>query len=426
MHTDIPIPLEPTGKPRASDGAVRVLIVDDDAFMIRLLATMLARLGDFEIRGESDPQVALRAVREHGDSFDAVVLDLNMPGVDGMAFLRHLAQIGYAGCVVPFSGEAPEVLDSVAQLARAHGLHVAGALSKPPRREQLQALPWACAGRGLQQPAVEPAWQPAETDLREALAQGQVECFYQPKVDVHTGALAGFEALARWRHPSHGLVPPGRFVPLAESCGAISELTRRVFEASFAQQAQWRARGLDVSVSVNAAARDLADLGFVDFVCDCAGRHDVPPASVVIEVTESQLGGDPRLLAEVMGRLRLRRFELAIDDFGSGYASLSQLRDVIFDEIKIDRDFTHAAHESLRSKVLFDSSATLGRRLGMRVVAEGVEDRLDWEFCRGHGVHLAQGNFIGRPMPAADVPRWHDAWSGRVVAQRLAPLPAKA
>lgn len=419
-----PTPPQPPASASSAGGATgasRVLIVDDDPFMAKLLGLMLARLGDFETISESDPRAALACLQRRAHEFDGVVLDLNMPGIDGMEFFRHLARIGYRGCVVPFSGEAPEVLASVMQLARSHGLNVPGTLGKPPRIEQLEQLPWACAhGQrpGAQRTA---AWQPDEAALRHALTHGEIDCEYQPKVDMLSGRLVGVEALARWRHAEHGMVMPASFVPLAESCGAVRELTRRVFDVAFAQQARWRDVGLELSVSVNASAQDLEELAFADFVSDCASRHGVPPGSVVIEVTESGLGNDPRLLVEVMSRLRLRRFALSIDDFGSGYSTLAKLRDVVFDEIKIDRSFTHAAHESLRGTVLFDSSVDLGRRLGMRVVAEGVEDRLDWDFCRTHGVHLAQGYFVSQALAGALVPAWEARWRERVAEQGLAP-----
>jgi EAL domain-containing protein (putative c-di-GMP-specific phosphodiesterase class I) len=412
--TTPPSPERATSAGEAAQAA-RVLIVDDDPFMATLLGVMLGRIGPFEAVGETDPAAALQRLRERACEFDGIVVDLNMPGIDGMAFFRHLADIGYAGCVVPFSGEAPEVLESVMQLARSHGLNVPGTLGKPPRLEQLQALPWGCADARATSAGADGGWQPDEQALRQALARGDIGCMYQPKVDLRDGRLVGVESLARWRHAAHGLISPARFVPLAESCGAIRELTRSVLETALAQQARWRAQGLALSMSVNASAQDLGDLGFAELVSERARHHGTQPEDLVIEVTESGLGDDPRLLVEIMSRLRLRRFALSIDDFGSGYSTLSKLRDAVFDEIKIDRDFTHAAHASLRGTVLFDSCTQLGQALGMRVVAEGIEDRLDWDFCRCHGVHLAQGYFISRPLAGEQLPRWHELWRERVL-----------
>lgn len=415
-------PTDPSSAATGERGAprARVVIIDDDPLMVRLLGLMLQRQGDFDIASESRPQVALEHLPELVGTADAVVLDINMPGADGMEFFRHLAAMGYSGCVALFSGEAPAVLESTLQLARSHGLHVAGALCKPPRVDELQQLVRACSHgtAPVRQPAA--AWLPDESELRRAIAAGEIVCAYQPKVALASGLLAGVEALARWRHPQRGLVSPGSFIPLAEASGAIGELTRSVFEQAFAQLAAWRAQGLQLSMSVNASAHDLCDLQFAEFVSDCAQRHRVLPEWVVVEVTESGLGGDPRLLVEVMSRLRLRRFALSIDDFGNGYSTLSKLRDVVFDEIKIDHGFTHAAHESLRHEAIFDTSVALGTRLGMRVVAEGVEDRLDWEFCRNHGVELAQGYFIGRPIDGAELPAWRERWLQRLGEQKLA------
>lgn len=412
----------PIAPPSAASAAqrARVVIIDDDPLMVRLLGLMLQRQGNFDIASESHPQVALEHLPELVGTADAVVLDINMPGVDGMEFFRHLAAMGYAGCVALFSGEAPAVLESAAQLARSHGLHVAGSLCKPPRVEELQQLVRACSHGAAPARRATADWLPDEAELRRAIADGEIVCAYQPKVELASGALAGVEALARWRHPQRGLVSPASFIPLAEASGAIAELTRSVFEQSFAQLARWRDQGLELSMSVNASAHDLCDLRFAEFVSDCAQRHRVLPEWVVVEVTESGLGDDQRLLVEVMSRLRLRRFALSIDDFGNGYSTLSKLRDVVFDEIKIDHGFTHAAHESLRHEAIFDTSVALGRRLGMRVVAEGVEDRLDWDFCRSHGVELAQGFFIGRPIDGTELPAWHERWLQRLGEPQLA------
>ncbi len=403
-----------------SSRSPRVLIIDDDPFMVRLLGGMLARLGDFEIHGESDPAQALAKLPELARDTDGMILDINMPGVDGIELFRHLSLLAYGGCLVLCSGEGAAMLESTVQLARSRGLHVLGGMCKPPRLDELRGFAQAC--RSTPQPDARPAsdWYPTQAELRRAVADGAIECHYQPKVALGSGALVGVEALARLRHPRHGLVPPGHFIGLAERCGAIGEITKQVFEQTFTQLARWQAEGIDLSLGVNASARDFGDLDFVDFVDDCAQRHGVRPDRVVIEVTESSLGDDPHLLVEVMTRLRLRRFGLSIDDFGNGYSTLTKLRDVVFDEIKIDHGFTHAAHESLRSEVIFDASVTLGQRLGMRVAAEGVEDRLDWDFCRAHGAEVAQGFFIARAMPGSALAAWREQWAGRVRAERLA------
>jgi len=159
---------------------------------------------------------------------------------------------------------------------------------------------------------------------------------------------------------------------------------------------------------------NLKALGFPDFVAGLAANAGVSPQVVVLEVTESRLMEDLRVSLEILMRMRLKRFRLSIDDFGTGHSSLSQLRDIPFDELKIDQGFVHGAYNNERVRAIYNASLSLARQLGMGVVAEGVEDRDDWNFLCLTGCELAQGYFIAKPMPAADLPAWMEAWQERV------------
>ena len=390
-----------------------VFIVDDDAFMVATISAMLGRIGDFAVHGYTDARVAFAAIRDRARATDLVILDINMPDIDGLAFFRQLADVGYQGCLALCSGESDAMLRTTAQLARAYGLRVNGSLPKPPGIDLLRAL----LGGG-------PSGAPTHTRRRErtqeellaAIDAGEIFCEYQPKVELSGGALCGVEALVRWRHEADGVIPPADFIEMAERRGAISPLTRRVFDLAVAQQASWKRQGLDLAVSINASALDFGDLDFPDFLKRCTERHAVDPTSIVIEVTESGLARDERVLTEVLTRLRLRRFQISIDDFGNGYSTLAKLRDLVFDEIKIDRGFTHGAAAYERRAAIFHASVEVGRRLGMKIVAEGVEDRADWDFSRLNGADLAQGNYVSRPLGADALVAWHDAWIRRHAA----------
>ena len=201
---------------------------------------------------------------------------------------------------------------------------------------------------------------------------------------------------------------------MAETHGLIDDLTRVVLTAALAQARIWQDVGLVLRVAVNVSMHNLASLDFPDFVEGLATKAGVPPQEVVLEVTESQLMKDLRIPLEILTRLRLKRFRLSIDDFGTGHSSLAQLRDIPFDELKIDQSFVHGAWAGETLLAMYDTSLSLARKLGMDVVAEGVEDRADWNHLRRTGCDFAQGYFIARPMPAADLPAWIEDGQDRV------------
>ncbi|WP_240538340.1 EAL domain-containing protein [Rhodoferax sp. PAMC 29310] len=251
-------------------------------------------------------------------------------------------------------------------------------------------------------------------ELRAAIANGELVNYYQPKVVVATGEVVGVETLVRWRHPQDGMVFPDQFIGVAEAHGLIDVLTRVVLTGALAQAKVWQDAGWVLRVAVNLSMVSLTSLDFPDFVAGLAAQAGVPPQGLVLEVTESRLMQDLRAPLEILTRLRLKRFRLSIDDFGTGHSSLTQLHDLPFDELKIDQSFVHSAWTNETLRAMYDASLGLARQLGIEVVAEGVEDRADWNFLRRTGCDLAQGYFIARPMPAADFPGWMEDWQDRV------------
>jgi EAL domain-containing protein (putative c-di-GMP-specific phosphodiesterase class I) len=206
------------------------------------------------------------------------------------------------------------------------------------------------------------------------------------------------------------MVPPNDFIPLAERTGLIAPLTAWVLRAAVRQCAEWRAAGLDLSVSVNVSLASLSDLRLVDRVVDIVQRHGVEPAQMVLEITESAASSDTARALENLARLRLKGFGLSIDDYGTGYSSMQQLSRIAFTELKIDRAFVSdsARHESTR--VILASSLDMAKKLGIEAVAEGVESHADWELLQQLGCDLAQGYLIARPMEADAFLQWVQRW----------------
>jgi EAL domain-containing protein (putative c-di-GMP-specific phosphodiesterase class I) len=241
---------------------------------------------------------------------------------------------------------------------------------------------------------------------------------YQPKVVIATGAVVGIEALVRWQHPRDGLVMPDQFIGTAEDHGLIDGLTRVVLTKALHDTRSWHAAGLNLHVSVNVSMENLAALDFPEFIAEEARAAGVPLTSLVLEVTESRLMKDLLAQMDILTRLRLKRIGLSIDDFGTGYSSLAQLRDIPFDELKVDRSFVHGAWRDASLRAIFDASLGMGHQLGLRIVAEGVEDAADWDFLREAGCDMAQGFLIAKPMPAIDLTDWIANWSAHLSEPR--------
>ena len=239
-------------------------------------------------------------------------------------------------------------------------------------------------------------------ELRRALTGDELEVHYQPKADLRTGRVDGVEALVRWRNPERGLVPPDEFVPLAESCGLVELLTARVLDAAVAQLAAWHAQGLQLSVAVNVSVRDLAGGLLVDRVTSSLLRHGVAARWLQLEVTEGSLLADSTGAATTLRELDELGVALSLDDFGTGYSSLGHLRRLPVQELKIDRSFVQRMGDDPRDRAIVRSVVDLAEGLGMRVVAEGVEDLATWQALRELGCDVAQGWYVCRPQ-AADV-----------------------
>jgi EAL domain-containing protein (putative c-di-GMP-specific phosphodiesterase class I)/ActR/RegA family two-component response regulator len=392
---------------------IRLLILDDDPSALRLLGLMLQNLGFASVASFNSGRAALEQMGQGENSPDVILLDLNMPEMDGIEFVRKLVERNFTGSLVLVSGEDERVLQSVESLVRAHRIAILGSLQKPVTPGRLTELlgRWSPPTRGAPRSAKK-IYSAAE--LRAAIANGELVNFYQPQVAVATGELVGVESLVRWRHPQDGMVFPDQYIGIAETHGLIDDLTRVVLDGALAQSKRWDDAGLTLKVAINVSMDNLASLDFADFVAAQTAKAGVSPHSVVLEVTESRLMLDARAPLEILTRLRMKRFHLSIDDFGTGNSSMTQLRDIPFSELKIDQSFVHGAWANDTLKALFDSSLSLAKQLGMDTVAEGVEDRADWDFLRKTECQLAQGYFIAKPMPASELPGWMVGWQERV------------
>jgi diguanylate cyclase (GGDEF)-like protein/PAS domain S-box-containing protein len=241
------------------------------------------------------------------------------------------------------------------------------------------------------------------TEVRRAIADGQLVLYYQPKVSLADGVVHGVEALVRWQHPTRGLLGPDAFIPIVERTGLIHQLTLAVLDLAMAQAKAWLSEGLDMQIAVNLSARSLHQLTLPDQVVNVLARHGVTAANLRLEVTESALMADPDTAKTVLARLHEHGIGLSIDDFGTGYSSMSYLKVLPVDELKVDRSFVVDLLSSGEDAAIVRAAIDLGHNFGMTVVAEGVELADARDALAGMGCDTAQGYHFARPLPAADL-----------------------
>jgi len=375
----------------------RLLVVDDHPDMCDLVREIAEDAG-FEVVATTDAGTFQDLF---DGAFDVVVLDLVMPGVDGIELLRVLEEKAFVGKVVLMSGFDKRVLDTAKELARAHGLQVAGVLMKPFRITDLQdilnkpstgELPPRAGAQADRKPRL------SEAQLGEAIREGRLLLHFQPQVDLIEQKLYGAEALVRWQDPEMGMIFPDQFIPLAEETGLIQPLTDRVLRLALEQAAAWKREGLDLSVSVNIPVMLLGDLSLPNQVQDLLGELQVPPNRLMLEVTETGLVRELKESLDVLTRLRMKGVMLAVDDFGTGYSSLEQVGKVPATELKIDKSFVMNMLESDSSRAIVNSVIEMGRRLNMRVIAEGIETEDIMKALVDAGCRYGQGYLISRPL----------------------------
>jgi EAL domain-containing protein (putative c-di-GMP-specific phosphodiesterase class I) len=384
---------------------LRVLLVDDDAMVLAMNRLWLERMGVRAVETALNGNEALDVLGGMAEPPDVIISDLNMPRMDGVELLRHVAERRVGAGVIISSGEEPRLLASVHQLALHHGLTVLGAMPKPLTYESLVKLLNDFAG--VQSAPVPLAVaRITEDEFDAGIAGDALTLLYQPKVLRADSRVVGVEALARWNHPERGLLGAAAFVPVAEETGRTGALTAAVLRQATAECGRWRAAGLDLPVSVNVSADDLGDVTLPDFASTCVADAGLFSSAVTLEVTESRIMKNLKATMETLSRLRLKGFGLSIDDFGTGYASLEQLKRAPFTEVKVDRAFVHGASTDSTSRAILESSIALGKKLKMRVVAEGAETEADWDLLGALECDVVQGYFVARPMAGKALPDW--------------------
>ncbi len=399
-----------------------VLIVDDSELQRRFIAELCCQMGIADIQQAVDGFDAIAQVQTN-PLIEAIILDLEMPGMDGVQVLCELARLDLALPVVLASARESTLLTVVENMGKSLGLSLLGALQKPVSHEQLLAS----LGRFTVTPPKAsspkqrtPALALTEQEVFRALHEKEFVAYFQPKLRLADGDLEGVEALVRWQHPEHGLLAPGHFIELIEGSRYMSELTLQMLDKSLRYCRQWHAAGLPLGFSLNLSARSLADSRLADAIIARVAVSGIAPPYVTLEITESAILTDLGTTLGTLARLRLKGFGLSVDDYGTGFSCMLQLARVPCTELKVDRAFVNGASQNRHLRILLESALDIAGKLNLGVVAEGVETLEDWTLLRELGCGEVQGYFVAEPMPGDQLLPW---W--RTNQQRLQGLAAK-
>lgn len=388
------------------------LVAEDDPVQSWALSVMLKKLGASKIIEVADGIEALAVFQDSArEPIDIALIDLNMPNMDGMELIRHLAKGDYNASIILVTAHDRALLFSVETMTKAYGINLLGTIEKPPTPERLQDL--------LKQYANSPQGQkkgrsslPAFSfnEVFDGIKAGQFEPFFQPKVELKTGYIKGAEAFARWRHPQHGILLPASFIPVLEQHGHLDLLNWLVIEKAVAACRAWHDMEFPIAVSVNLSLSSLTQPSFTDRLTECVARHGIEPEYIILEITESSVLADDPQFWETLARLRMKGFGLSVDDYGTGNSNIQMLARIPFSELKIDRSFVAGAAENQALSIVLNSCLSLSRSLNRYSVAVGVENKQDWDFLQGMGCTCAQGYYIAKPLELAAFPAWMEEW----------------
>lgn len=376
----------------------RLVVIDDEVELGRFVGRVAESVG-YEVKVTARVQDFKDAVIQWKPN--AIIMDLAMPEADGLELLRWLASENCKTRIIIMSGYDMRIVDAAKRIGIERGLDISFAFSKPVRvqdlKEKLESI------KQQQSDPIQPE------DLDRGVSSRELFLLYQPKVELGTGMLQGVEALVRWRHPTRGIVPPDQFIALAESAGLMNNLTDFVLGEALHQQKAWVENGLDIQMAVNLSPLNLQNEQLADRIVSLCAAEDVMPGRVTLEITETAAMSNALEALDILTRLRLKGFRLSIDDFGTGFSSLSRLRRLPVTEIKVDRSFVGDMLTSPDAFVIVKTVIALAHNMNLASVAEGIETEEHYKMLMELGCELGQGYGIAKPMPAEDLIRWNES-----------------
>lgn len=384
---------------------LKLLVVDDEADYAEFVATVAESM-NFDVILTDNP---IEFPTLYNSEMNIIVLDIFMPNIDGIELLRFLSESKSNASIIFISGKDKGVLNSAQEIAVEQGMNVLGVLSKPFLVKQLEDVLTKYVQYTPTRTTAH-SQPPSANDILSAIENEELFMVYQPQINIANREVVGVEALIRWKHPSRGFISPAVFIAIAEENNLINELTLFVIKIAIQQQAIWLKSGINLRMSINMSPKNLDDLLLPDKLESFAIEMGASIENIMIEVTETALMADVVRYMDILTRLRMKGFNLSIDDFGTGYSSLQQLVRVPFNELKIDQAFIKNLDTNEECRTIAEISILLAHKLGMKVVAEGIETEAVWEILHELGCDEAQGYWMGKPMLAGDILAWKESW----------------
>ena len=372
------------------------LVIDDDPVFLVVAENVLKSLGNCIVSVAGDGEEGLGRLRASASLIDTIILDLNMPKLDGLAFLRAVAESGFGGDVIISSGEAASIVNAARHLAGQLGVRIAGSLKKP-------IAPQAMAEVLANLRPKSDVSETASSIEGEDAEGGRIVAFYQPQYDMRSGEIVGLEALARLVTGDGRIFGPDRIFGAKRDGKQVIDATFAIIGQAFADLRQWQDRGVAVRVSINMDADVLDEATTLPRILSMQEEFGVDAHLITFEMTETALPHDLSRLIEILTRLRMKGFGVSIDDFGTGAANFELLRMCPFSELKIDQTIVQSAAAEATSHRFIEFCVATASELGIEIVAEGVETPEHRDLCLSLGVHLGQGFLFGRPSPKAEI-----------------------
>jgi EAL domain-containing protein (putative c-di-GMP-specific phosphodiesterase class I) len=382
----------------------KILVINDEADMGELVSAAAQALG-FQCTVTTN---SIEFIENLTPETTLLLLDLMMPGLDGIELLRLLGKRKCKAGIVLMSSAGKSTIESARQYAQVVGLSIIGHLQKPFRLEELEQVLQRTPGpEPLPFVHPNPQFAVQRKDLKAAIHLEEFVVYYQPQIDIESGQVVGVEALVRWRHPKQGLVLPDRFINRMEKFGLVDELGWIVGNRAMTDVRTFKSDNeTKFTLSLNASVESLREVDFPDTLASIAETHGVSPEDLTIEITETGLIKELSTTLGTLTRLRMNGVQLSIDDFGIGYATMQQFKRIPATELKIDKSFVQEMVCNLKDRVVVQKIIEMGQELEMKVIAEGVETQEQLELLRSYGCDSAQGYLFSRPIPEDELLSW--------------------
>lgn len=384
--------------------STKILVLEDHPMTRQMLVLALLGLGYKNVETAECGEQAFAKLKEAGH-FDVLICDIQMPGIDGLTFLREAAEIGHIAGLIISSAIAPDLRLAIQQLARLTGYQVLGDLGKPFMRDELKALMLRYCPKAPSRPQLLLEELPSAAEIQSGLLDGEFVPFYQPKLNLQTMEVTGVEALVRWQHPQRGLLAPGLFLEAVEHFGFLNAMTQSLAQQALSFMRTQQLIG-ELRISINVETSQLAHPNLLEAVRQTLDAERVPPQSLILEITESGLMQAPITSIENLVRLRLLGCGVSIDDFGAGYSSLQRVCEMPCSELKLDASFTRSLTNNSRTLAAVDSLLRLAESLDIQLVAEGIETAEQLHLLRKLGCPIGQGYLFSQPLSGPDFLSW--------------------